>query len=100
MTMKISQEANDRDLAAIKAIQEVWKQDEEDVLNNMIKITIYAKKKLNWTRSPSIAGIAFTDSWWKVLDYWLSTKLQREGFENIRMDITSPSTGKVLSSRL
>ena len=80
--MKISQEANDRNLKEITEMQERW---QDVVISNnhldddQVEITILCKKRDKFTRSSGVAGIPFSSGWWKTFQYWLSTRLSAEG---------------------
>ena len=42
------------------------------------KITLICEVR-ETSRSKGVAGIAYTEAWWKTFTYWISTKLGAEG---------------------
>lgn len=106
--MKISQEANERNLKEIKVMQDKWtkeelfkrlektagSQDKPYVPSNKIIITIHCEADKDFKGGGGVAGKPFTKGWWGTFAYWLGIKLNAVGLMDVRISVTSEEEPK------
>ena len=93
--MKISQEANEKNLKEITEMQERWQEvvtSNDDLKDDQVEITVLCKKRDNFTRGSGVAGIPFSQGWWKIFEYWLTVRLAAEGLLVLDVKVSEGGT--------